>query len=469
MLKLKRKSGIIIPKEYKNELFYNRIQEHLIRRQKDFNTEIYITQKYFVENDHFMIIPRFFPIDQYVNCEIIDDSHTGEDIEISHNIIPRNEAQELTIKQMLQVDNGIIQLNPGMGKTVISIYMIAERKKKSIILVHRDGLVKQWKKRFLEFTDLKEDDIACLKSKSFEEDLTKPIIIATNQTIGSLIKRQKVRFLRAVNEANIGILIADEVHTTVGAEKFSECSLRIPAKVVWGLSATPYRYDGNTDIINYHLGEVFAIDDSSGTMPVKATVILYDFGVLTIKNRPYMYWDGKFQRSRYLGMIKKSEGVLTIILSLIKKFCEDERNMLVVCERIDKLINVIYDKIKYKDKEKYIAGSSEDALKARITLTTPGKCRDGVDAPWKDLCILTSPVKNIAQMAGRIVRINPNKKTPSIIDIVDIGIPEISRTLFSRIEYYEECKWEIQYFIINQNFQKYKINKRDTLDILSGR
>ncbi len=464
-----RKSGLFIPKTDKNLDLISKIKDHLTRRQKDFNTEIYVIQKYYVETEKFIIIPRFFPVDEYVSCQIKDNSHEGEDIEISHNITPRNKVQEEAIDFMLKNDKGVIQLNPGMGKTVISIYMIAERKKKTLVLVHRDGLVKQWKNRVLQFTDLNEEDISILKSSSYEEDFKKPIIIATNQTIGSLIKRKPKEFGEAIRNANIGIFIADEVHTTVGAEKFSECSLRVSAKVIWGLSATPYRYDGNTDIINYHLGEVFNIDDSSGTMPAKVTVLLYDFGVLQPQNRGYLYWEGKFQRSRYLSQIKKSKGFLKIIISLIKKFYEDERDMLVVCERVDKLINILYDMINYEDKGKYIAGSSEDTLKAKITLTTPGKCRDGIDVPSKDLCILTSPVRNIAQMAGRIVRINPNKKTPSIIDIVDIGVPEIAKTFYSRNEYYEEKKWEIQYIVINQALNKFVINKSKAMDIIIGR
>ena len=87
--------------------------------------------------------------------------------------------------------------------------MIAERKRKSLILVHRDPLAKQWRNRFKQFTDLQDDDIVRLRSATFEEDLAKPIIIATTQTFISLLKRKRKDFLIKLNEANIGIFVGD--------------------------------------------------------------------------------------------------------------------------------------------------------------------------------------------------------------------------------------------------------------------
>jgi len=287
---------------------------------------------------------------------------------------------------MLQNENGILQLAPGVGKTVISIYMIAERKKKSIILVHRDSLADQWKERLLQFTNLKEDNISRLASATFEKDLRKPVTITTVQTFISLLKRRRKDFLISLRKANIGIFIADEVHTSVGAPTFSECSIHIPARYTYGLSATPYRYDGNGDIINFHLGEVFEDDDLTGTMDARVTAILLDYQIDTPYRWRYIHWDGDFQRSRYLNMIRKSKPFMESIRRLLGRLKKD-RQIICILERIN-LIDELFDWLKSNSKSRFYKSEKLDALNAQITFATPGKCRDGIDRPAKRIVLL---------------------------------------------------------------------------------
>jgi superfamily II DNA or RNA helicase len=249
-MKIIKRSGLAISKEFANETFYQNIRSALERKTKAYNTSTLSSYEFFLESEKYLLIPRYFPVHKYtLDIEIEDKRHDGEPIEIEHHIVPRSEAQKNAIKHMLDNESCILQLLPGVGKTVISIYMIAQRKKKTMILVHRDSLADQWKQRVEHFTNLREDNIARLTSETFEEDLKKPIIITTAQTFLSLLKRKRLEFLTALDSANVGVFIADEVHTSVGAPTFSECSIHMPSKYTYGLSATPYRYDGNGDII----------------------------------------------------------------------------------------------------------------------------------------------------------------------------------------------------------------------------
>lgn len=473
MIEFIRRSGIVIPRTYEIENFYWDIRNKLVRKFAQYNSpELFTTYKFFNESENYLTIPRFFPIQDYVNCKIIDKTHEGEVINIEHNITPRNSTQETTIDFMLKNDYGVIQLNPGMGKTVISIYTIATRKRKSLILVHRESLLDQWKNRFLQFTNLKQESISILTSGNFKKALNQPIILATVQTIISILKNKRIEFLIALNDANIGIFIGDEVHTTVGAPTFSGCSIHIPSKVTFGLSATPYRWDGNTDIITNHLGEVFAQEDDTDTMKPEIVVMLFDFGIDTHKRYRYLHWDGSFQRSRYLNLIRKSKPVLAISDALLKKFAPLNKNALFISERI----NFIEDMVKkwggkklYKSVSKFIAGSDLEELEKQLTFSTPGKIRDGVDAPWKDLLILTSPIKNIEQMIGRVTRSHPGKKTPKVIDMVDIGCSQIRNTLWGRLKFYKQKDWDIKFIVLNTiTGIKLQVSEADVQHILQG-
>lgn len=449
-MKIIKRSGLAISRDFEKEQFYQSIKSSLDRKTKAYNNSTLSSYEFFLESGKYLLIPRYFPVHKYtLDIEVEDRRHDGEPIEIEHHIVPRSETQKLAIKQMLDNESCILQLLPGVGKTVISIYMIATRKKKTMILVHRDSLADQWKQRVEHFTNLKEDNIARLTSETFEEDLKKPIIIVTAQTFLSLLKRKRMEFLTALDSANVGVFIADEVHTSVGAPTFSECSIHIPSKYTYGLSATPYRYDGNGDIIEYHLGRIFTDDDAEGTMAANVTMVLLDY-VIDIPSRyTYIRWGGEFQRSRYLNLMKKSVPFNNVLMGLLNKFIPD-RDILCMMERI-KLIEQTYNAVQSPSKSMFCGPYGLESLKYKLTLATPGKARDGIDAPHKDCIIMTSPISNIEQLAGRVTRIKEGKKTPIIVDMVDIGSRDIAKTALNRIKFYERKNWNIQYILVYDN------------------
>ncbi|MHA1815229.1 MAG: DEAD/DEAH box helicase [Candidatus Heimdallarchaeaceae archaeon] len=464
MISIVKRSGLVISKKHENDEFFKRVKEHLERKSLSYDRSYYVFNNFYVDGGKFLLIPRNFPIQQYLfDYKIIDKRHEGQPINIDHNIIPRSESQQKAIDYLMNNEDGILQLAPGVGKTVIAIYMVAERKKKTLILLHREQLAEQWKNRFLQFTTLPETDVARLRSSSFEEDLKSPIIIATTQTFLSILKRKRKEFLVALDEANIGVFIADEVHTSVGAPTFSECSIHMPSKYNYGLSATPYRHDGNEDIIKFHLGEVFLDEDITGTMKAKATVFLLDYQVDTPRRHRYIHWEGRFQRSRYLNLLRKSKPFLELTKSLLTKL--RDRELICMVERV-KIIDDLYTWLPNKDKSRFYQSEGLETLKSKTTFATPGKCRDGIDAPWKDCIIMTSPISNIEQLTGRINRISENKKTPIIIDMVDRGSKDISRTFFNRLKFYEKKEWPIQFILVKEKRMK-QIDRETTLEILN--
>jgi superfamily II DNA or RNA helicase len=460
-----KRSGLLIPTKYKNNEFYIKVKEELLRRTKTYQNSTFEILAFYLESDDYLLIPRHFPIKNYAfDYKIEDMRHEGQKIKIEHNIVPRSDTQKKAMNKMMKSESCILQLSPGVGKTVISIYMIATRKRKSLILVHRDALAEQWKDRFKTFTNLEDDDIARLASPTYKEDLQNPIIIATTQTFISLLKRNRHPFLRELNEANIGVFVADEVHTSVGAPTFSECSIHIPCKYTYGLSATPYRYDGNGDIIEYHLGEIYADQDSKDTMDGKVSVILLDYQIDTPKRYTYIRWGGEFQRARYLNLMKKSEPFMAVIKALLYKL--KDRELICMAERI-KLIEELYKVMPSKSKAMFCGSGGLETLEYKHTFATPGKCRDGVDAPQKDCVITTSPISNIEQLTGRVLRPMEGKKQPIIIDMVDYGCRDMSRSLYNRMKFYEKEGWPVQFLLVTQT-KIIKIDEDRAYEIIKG-
>jgi hypothetical protein len=136
-------------------------------------------------------------------------------------------------------------------------------------------------------------------------------------------------------------------------------------------------------------------------------------------------------------------------------------------ERV-KLIDDHYEETQYKSKSKFCGSAKADTLKEQITFSTPGKCRDGIDATWKDCVIMSSPIRNIEQMVGRITRTHPDKKTPIVIDMVDYGCPNIGRTYYGRRNYYNKKEWSIQYLLCKEN-KMVVVDEQAALDIIAGK
>jgi len=441
-----------------DKLDSSKIETFLTRTFQGYQNEENTIACFFEKERNILRVPRYFPISRFLpDYQIEYDQEPGEKIDIESKIILRNQVQKDTVEYMMKNERGIIQLSPGSGKTVISIEVICRRKKKTLILVHRKSLVEQWKERLLEFTSLNEYEIETFKTSNIDDSFEKPIIIATVQSLMSCLGRNYKIAKKKLENSKIGISILDEAHTTSGAQKFSRVSLYLPSKVNFGLSATPFRKDTG-DIMEFHLGNVIKPGGNSGTMKAFVKVLLFDFGIIKkkgLKNR-YFYWKGRFQRSRYLTQMKKSDIFFHLSKLLIEKYIKN-RNILFVNERI-KIIETLFDEINFQDKAKFIQQATNESLNHTLVFATPGKVRDGVDAPQKDMLIISSPISNIEQLSGRIVRSYPEKKNPIVFDFVDIGCKDIFNTLKRRLKFYNEKKWDIEFFKINQNLTLKKVD-----------
>jgi superfamily II DNA or RNA helicase len=403
-----------------------------------------------------LMIPRFYELPAMF--QITDRSIVGKDISITSKVVPRNERQKESIKWFETNTNGILCLSPGEGKTVVSIHSICTIGKKSIIFVHKDSLASQWVDKFLEHTDISEDNISRLRSSSFEEDLQKDIIITTVQTFCSLVKRKPPELMKKVlNDAQIGIAIWDECHTSVSAEQFSRTSIWIPSKRIYGLSATPSRLDGNTDIIYKHLGQVY-VPVSSGidTMAPKVILLKFDHGVMK-NHKNYITHLTKYDRdnnikpffdtARYLSLLVKSEPYKKAIKKLVMEVSKSTRHLLFLADRI-KILDHASQACKNKEEVGFFIPRSKNErdahLQRRLVFSTYGSARDGTNKEILDCLILATPVSNLEQAVGRVVRSHPDKQQPVVIDLVDIGDDNLINRAKYRIGFYTEKNWQIE-------------------------
>jgi len=122
--------------------------------------------------------------------------------------------QEDVLKWTAKNDRGIIGLDMGLGKTVITIAVICQKQYTRTLIVVPLPIIEQWKKALLEFSTLKNKSVclyqgASRKSKSLVDY---KIVLTTYETVRiDMVNKSSPLFL-AVNADFFDCLVLDEAH-----------------------------------------------------------------------------------------------------------------------------------------------------------------------------------------------------------------------------------------------------------------
>jgi hypothetical protein len=184
--------------------------------------------------------------------ELEDLRYVGEAIDAMF-LGKLTEAQLQAVAATAKHDNGIVVAPPGFGKTVLGTYLIAERKCSTLVLVHRQPLLEQWRSQIGIF--LGRDAKSIGQVGGGKRKLTGQIDVAMIQ---SLSRKDSVDDI--VNE--YGQVIIDECHH-LPAVSFERILSEVKAHYVVGLTATPQRRDSHQPIIHMQIGPRFKADPRS--------------------------------------------------------------------------------------------------------------------------------------------------------------------------------------------------------------
>jgi len=133
----------------------------------------------------------------------IRDKHRtkGFDIEVRY-------YQEELCQAVHSAGNGTGVLPCGSGKTICGIRFAELCQATTLIVTNSAASVKQWKESFLDFTDLKEEDVECY---SADNKVFGKVTICTYNMLAYRYKGEFIHFNKFIQQ-NWGVLILDEVH-----------------------------------------------------------------------------------------------------------------------------------------------------------------------------------------------------------------------------------------------------------------
>lgn len=370
----------------------------------------------FRESKKNIYIPKFYGVENFGEPETIKIGE-GEDIDLKFNGSLR-EVQRPVVEKFLKaahsVGGGLLELHTGFGKTCCALNIISQLKKKTLIIVHKEFLLRQWVERIEQF--LPDAKVGRIQGKILDVE-GKDIVIGMLQSLS--MKEYDLKLFRP-----FGLTVIDECHH-ISAEVFSRSLLKIVTKYTLGLSATMKRKDGLTHVIKKFLGEIVYTKHREGKDKVLVKVIEY-YNSDDDYSRTELNWKGQVHYSKMIKKIcefnRRSEFILDVLKHTLENGDEDIQVMILGHNR--NLLTYLHDAIEHRKMASvgyYVGGMKEAALKEseskRVVIATYAMAEEGLDIKSLNTLIMATPKVDVTQAVGRILR--KKESNALVIDIVD--------------------------------------------------
>lgn len=465
------RNGITIKKKLiPNELSYLRNALTITPKENVYCNIESESYPMYVETDKTITIPRFFGTDHHFskdgkywnittkygemknienrlkdNCEKIDVKFKGELRE------PQKIIVDKTINHLNTCGGGLLVLPCAAGKTVLAIKLVIELGLKALIIVHKNQLISQWKERIEQFSNMR---VGIIQQNKIDVE-NKDIVVGMIQSISK-------RNYDELTFNGFGTAVFDECHH-VGAQILSKCLMKTGCQYIIGLSATPERKDNATCVLYWYLGNI--IQRERPTQNERVNVKLFYFHSIDDKFRTIYRPIKGVKRAMVSTMVnnlceikKRTHNIKMIIKSIITS--APMRKILILADRIDLLKEIKHDidiwlndnDIKKKwNTYIYIGSVKNDARKIAetqgdIIFATGAMAKEALDIPRLNTLILTTPIKDIVQACGRIMR-KIGDIAPLIVDFIDDIVP-FGNYVREHLKFYKNSHYRLQTYRI---------------------
>jgi hypothetical protein len=419
------RQGYSIKKDCFDEKDIENVKKELTVEVKNGMFDNIAPKKYvlYQENDKKLYIPKYYGLQRFgvPDRNVIGD---GEHRPNMNFIGTLRENQVLQVNAFLEACKdpnkmgAIINLGCGNGKSIIAIAISCSLKIKTIFVSHKEFLNVQFAERITQFCP--EAKIGVIKQNKIDiED--KDFVVGSLQSIA-------MRDYDPAIFKDFGLVIIDEVHHCA-AEVFCRALIKTCSKYTLGLSATLNRKDGLQRVFKWYIGipAIKLVHNKNEDSDVD--VKLYYFNDNNPKYCKIETVYNKISPVKMLGNVVSYKPRVLFCCKAIIENMSDDRKMVVLSERksllydIHKILSETPD-FKYT-MGFYVGGMTQKKLdessSTQIILGSNSMLAEGYDNQLLNSIILVSPMGEIEQQIGRILRLQKeNRKVkPLVIDIVD--------------------------------------------------
>jgi len=361
----------------------------------------------------------------------ISDNRVTRKIDIPKSSIKLREYQSGIPEEISRSDQGVVVLSTGFGKTIIALRLAEILQQKTLIIVPRISILKQFKDDYVKY--FKENPGII----NGGECSVKNVTLATKQSLANWISKSGVECDK------FGCIIVDECHLFVPKKSRGVINF-FTAHYRFGFTATDRRSDGQGDAIRFIFGDTI----------IQRNIERKEPSVEILK------FDGHIPMDEYHNIIDEQsiyEERNKLIARRVEEEISEGRRVLVLTKRINHA-EILYGFI--NNDGKFILRSSDSKKKNDIVISelrsgivnfscilgTMSLLSVGVDIPLLDTLIIAGDLKSDVlqeQSVGRVLRIFEGKKDPKIIDIWDTGNPILKHQGKLRQKFYNKQGWNM--------------------------
>lgn len=365
--------------------------------------------KFFTQNtDGTFNIPRNY----HSHKGMVDNRQVGRKIDVKFNGELRPN-QKFLENYEFGVDS-ILNAYCGFGKSISGAYLISRIKRQTLIICPTVFLCKQWRDeltKFLPGTSL------CIAKGSKQPFVHKDVVIMT-YSLASKLSFDRLECF--------GFALLDEGHK-IGATTYAPIMEKLPAKERVLLTATWYREDQITDFMRYHFKRIIPI--KSTEPPAKLYFIETGFSVNPRFVKGFMNIEKE---------VNYSPSRQDIVHNIISKCMAKGRKPILIGKRKEPLKQIASkypngalltsDEMKKPNTVEKVRSHSDVIIGINTLL------KEGVDCPSADTLIVLSPMGNIEQMIGRIIRKYEGKRPPVVLYLYD-NIRQYQNTISAALDH----------------------------------
>lgn len=370
------------------------------------------------------LIPRGFITQLF---QILDYHRLPYQVEDKTRILPEVEFnfkgivrpyQDEAIEAILGRRFGVLEAPPGAGKTIMALAAIAGRKQPALILTHTKELLYQWQDRACQFLGVDKSEVGLIGDG--KKNIGKWLTIGIVNSV-----------LKLTDELSpmIGFLVIDECHRTP-SRTFTKAVNAFDCRYMLGLSATPYRRDGLTKLIFFHIGDRIHKIDTRDLQKEKAIMtarlVTRETGFKYDYRGPEDYQpmittlteDSGRNRliSRDILSVTKNGNGISLVISDRKEHCRTLAKLV----SPHRSIRELYGDMNSAERKRVVSELNEG--KVKVLIATSQLIGEGFDLPALSNLFLGTPIKfegRVKQYVGRILRTDKGKEAPIIYDYVD--------------------------------------------------
>ena len=399
---------------FKNPLFISNEKHGYSNYETEEYLRLYEVFPYCLEAPRgYLSYTRNKDIIDYLNASDVefDDETFDAPIKFRKKLIgiKLRDYQDKALEEVGNAREGVIVAPTGSGKTIIALELVRRIGEKTIIVVHRKELAKQWmdviKERF-------GFEAGFLGSGKFKDG---KIVVAMLQSIIPYVEKEGFD-----NLPEFGNFIMDECHHCP-CNQLMKAQKLLNTKYRFGFTATPNRRDGLERVIYLTMGRIISeierdtVEDIGGTVPIIVNAIKTDFDPGHCDS-----W------AKYIDKVASDHNRNILILNIAIR---QKLPTLILVDRIAHANNlaeiltennIVFELAhgKAKDKKTML----ERIRKAKITIGTTSLIGEGIDVSSWGSMIMGSPISSeikLMQAIGRVSRPSKGKEQGVVFDLKD--------------------------------------------------